>query len=184
MAENNGYLVGAFGMFWDRYGVDWNPGSGQTWQLLGRRNNNAPALRVCDFRVAKGVYILYNDYGPTYAGIARGTGGLGARLRTHHSSPPRKRDWSRFSWFTFDDVVDEPGYQGWESVKTRKKPVPTHDDRIIREMEALLIKVLGTEQNKMRFQNAHEWEQLWFHEAKEVRETGGVDRRRFSTKPN
>lgn len=169
-------------MFWDRYGVTWNPGAGDTWQLLGRRNVNAPALRVCDFRLAKGVYILYDDYGPTYAGIARGTGGLGARLRTHHSKPPRRRDWTRFSWFTFDDVHDDPNHVCWETVRLRRKPVPTDDDTIIREMEALLIKVLGTQQNKMKFQHAHEWEQLWPHEAAEIRDKGQADPALFLSK--
>lgn len=157
MGKVEGHLVGAYGLFWDREEVDWRPGAGDTWQLLGRRNRNAPALRVCDFRSAKGVYILYGNYGPTYAGIARGQGGLGARLRTHDNRPPRGREWTRFSWFSFDDIIDDPAHDGWEMVNHRSKPVPTNSETVIREMEALLIKVLGTEQSSMKFQNAHEW---------------------------
>lgn len=181
MATLQGHLVGAYGMFWDRESVMWNPGSGDTWQLLGRRKVNVPALRVCDFRTAKGVYILYNDYGPTYAGIARGTGGLGQRLRTHHNKPPRKRNWTRFSWFTFDDVVDDDhAHHGWEVIQHRSKPVPTQSETIIREMEALLIKVIGTEQNSMRFQNAKEWKQLSDSEAWAMWQKKSVDPSRFT----
>lgn len=169
-------------MFWDREGVIWKPGSGDTWQLLGHRNTNYPAARVCDFRTAKGVYILYDDHGPTYAGIARGQGGLGGRLRTHSAKPPRKRDWTRFSWFSFDDIVDSTDSYGWEVVEHRKKPVPTQSESTIREIEALLIKVLGTQQNKMRFQNANEWKQLWPFEAALMRDKETVDPAGFIAK--
>ncbi|QIG42039.1 GIY-YIG nuclease family protein [Nocardioides anomalus] len=162
--------------------MTWNPGSGDTWQMLGRRNTINPALRVCDFRTAKGVYILYDNYGPTYAGLARGLGGLGARLRTHNTKPPRKREWTRFSWFSFDDIVAATGYHGWEEVRHRSKPVPAQSETVIREMEALLIKVLGTRQNKMSFQNANEWEQLWWHEAANLRDKELVDPRLFTAK--
>jgi hypothetical protein len=152
------HLIGAYGLFWDRHGVIWNPGSGDTWQLLGYRNQNYPAARVCDFRTAKGVYILYDDHGATYSGIARGIGGLGARLRTHNTKPPRRREWTRFSWFSLDDIVETPEFYGWERVTHRTKPVPTQSEAAIREIEALLIKVLGTQQNKMQFLNANQWE--------------------------
>ncbi len=173
--KHDDYLVGAYGMFWAREGVLWNPGSGATWQLLGQRNKRAPALRVCDFRTARGVYILYNDHGPTYTGIARGEGGLGARLKTHDSNEPRGRSWTRFSWFSFDRVVDDPEYVGWEYVDLRTQPVPTDDDMIIREMEALLINVLGTEQNSMKFQRAKKWSQLLWQDARRLRERQAVD---------
>lgn len=110
-----GHLVGAYGLFWDAAVVDWFRGSGfHAWQLLGRKNKRHPALRVCDFRQAHGVYVLHNDYGPGYAGLARGSGGLGGRLRSHVKKPPRGFTWTRFSWFSFDDVKDHPGKKtGW-----------------------------------------------------------------------
>src|SRR4051812_26468438 len=151
-----GHLVGAYGMFWQRDDVDWFPGSGpHRWQLLGRRNKSWPALRVCDFRQAFGVYVLYDDYTARYAGLARGAGGLGGRLRTHVKSPPRGIGWTRFSWFSFDDVVADPeGKDGWESVNHRVRPAPTDSEAVIREVEALVITLLGTPQNDMRFQCA------------------------------
>jgi hypothetical protein len=126
------------------------------------------------------VYILYDDYGPRYSGLARGTGGLGARLRTHHIKPPRKAEWSRFSWFSFDDVLDDAKHEGWEAVRRRAKPVPTDAEAIIREIEALMITILGTNQNRMRFQKAARWEQLPSFEAEELEDRAIVDPTRFT----
>ena len=60
-------LIGAYGMFWDRDGVDWNPGSGpNAWRLLGRLGANRPGLRIADFRPARGVYLLFDNHGAHY----------------------------------------------------------------------------------------------------------------------
>lgn len=183
MAEASGHLVGAYGLFWERSLVNWNPSQGSTWQLLGRRNVNAPVLRVCDFRIVKGVYVLYDDYGARYTGIARGNGGLGQRLKQHDTRVPRGVKWSRFSWFAFDDVVDiNDQYYGWEQVRPRKQPVP-NQEAVIREIEALLIQVLGTTQNQMRFQNANRWEQLPGFEAARMKQSASVDPRLFTERP-
>lgn len=181
MPKPKGHLLGAYGLFWDRHLVTWRPGPGpNAWQLLGRRNQRVPALRVCDFRTAHGVYVLYDDYGPRYSGLARGTGGLGGRLRTHHIKPPRGIEWTRFSWFSFDDVVRMRGRNGWEEVNHRVQPVPTDSEAIIREMEAMMITLLGTSQSQMRFQKAARWEQLPDFDAEEFRNNGIVDPRPFT----
>jgi len=142
---------------------------------LGHQHKKAPALRACDFRKANGVYVLYDDFGPRYSGLARGSGGLGARLRTHHTKPPRDIGWSRFSWFSFDDIVDDPKHYGWERVTRRSKPGPTDPETSIREIEALLIALMGTTQNKMRFQKAHEWKQLSSDDAQRIEDRETVD---------
>lgn len=80
------FVIGAFGMFWSRSQVEWKPGSGASWQLLGKRGERRSLLRVCDFRVAQGFYLLYDDHGPTYVGLARGVHGIGARLHKHDAS--------------------------------------------------------------------------------------------------
>lgn len=146
------------------------PGSGpRRWQLLGRRNKSKPALRVCDFRQAHGVCVLYDDYTARYAGLARGTGGIGGRLRTHVKQPPHSIAWTRFSWFSFDDVVADPkGKDGWETVAHRGEPAPTDSEAVIREVEALIITLLGTPQNDMKFQMASRWQQLPNREADEM----------------
>ncbi len=80
------HLFGAFGMFWDRANVDWSPGGGpQAWQLLGVSGGRTPT--VCDFRLARGFYLLFDDHGAHYVGIARGSQGLGYSSTTPTSEP-------------------------------------------------------------------------------------------------
>jgi hypothetical protein len=159
MAEK-AHLIGAYGMLWDRQAVAWNPGSGpQAWQMLGYVNTNRPALRVCDFRQARGFYILFDEFRATYAGLARGKGGIGARLRTHHNSDKR---WSRFCWFSLDGVRDVTReWPGWSEVKDRDAVRSMTPETVIRESEALMIAILGLQdQNEMRFLQAQRWNQL------------------------
>lgn len=153
------HLVGAFGMLWDRHAVNWHPGITPTrWQLLGYRGAHNPKLRACDFRNARGFYILFDDFRAVYAGLARGRGGIGARLKAHHQ---RRDDWTRFCWFSFDDVVNASWSTTWSTVKPRTGLRNMSADIVVRESEALLITVLGlTGQNSMRFQAAREWKQL------------------------
>src|SRR4051794_5467602 len=99
-------------MFWLRNEVSWSTNG---WQLLGHRGHNRPGLQVCDFRKARGFYILFDDHGATYVGLARGTQGIGARLYHHHRN---KEDWNRFCWFAFDDVEAARG-EGWSQVRQR-----------------------------------------------------------------
>jgi hypothetical protein len=79
------HLIGAYGLFWDRAAVDWKPGPGNQWQLLGTIGERRPKLQICDFRRARGFYLLFNDHGATYVGLARGSEGIGQRLRRHNA---------------------------------------------------------------------------------------------------
>ncbi len=161
-------LIGAYGMFWERDAVAWNPGSGSAaWRLLGRRGVNRPGLRMVDVRRARGVYVLFDHHGAYYAGLARGAGGMGERLKQHLSDMHAGK-WQRFCWFAFDTVGDSAEADGLHPVLLRDQPVPTADEEVIRELEALLITILGTRgQNKMKFQAAEEWTQVpwWDQEA-------------------
>lgn len=168
------YLIGAYGMFWDRQSVDWTPGSGSAaWQLLGRVGLNSPKLRVCDFRTTQGFYVLFDDHGANYVGLARGSEGIGARLKAHNASG---KTWSRFCWFSFDSVEDDV-LTGWSRVKSRDAVRNLPGETVLRECEALLIQVLGSarvlkwvdsldgqksvkSQNEMRFLSAELWHQL------------------------
>ena len=81
------HLIGAYGMFWERDAVNWTPGISPTkWQLLGFRGRHRPKLRVCDMRTAQGFYVLFDEFRATYVGLARGRGGIGARLKVHYHS--------------------------------------------------------------------------------------------------
>lgn len=75
-------LIQSYGLFWDCDGVDWSPGRGVSRHLWGRRNQNRPALRVCDAWNQHGLYVLYSYTGPYYVGIARRQP-LGKRLADH-----------------------------------------------------------------------------------------------------
>ena len=131
------HLVGAYGMFWDRDEVDWRPGSGPAaWQLLGRIHTNKPKIRVCDFRRAQGFYVLFDDFRASYVGLARGRYGIGARLRKHYMS--QGKEWSRFCWFSFDDVVDH-SLDSWSRVHRRAALRNISSEMVLRECEALLI---------------------------------------------
>ena len=69
-------------------------------------------------------------------------------------------------WFAFDTVESEAGAAGLHQVRLRDRPVPANDEEVIRELEALLITVLGTRgQNKMKFQAGDAWAQVpWWEQ--------------------
>lgn len=156
----NPYLIGAYGMFWQTNEVNWTPGLGKSWQLLGRRGSNANALRVCDFRAARGFYILFDDYGATYVGLALGSQGIAARLVKHVKNT--NKNWSRFCWFSFDDVVALKDAPGWSVIEERDAIQEVSARTTVRELEALLIMVLGAKDNKaqMKFIAGKPWQQV------------------------
>ncbi|KRE92929.1 hypothetical protein ASG76_15895 [Nocardioides sp. Soil774] len=171
MPTKKKHLVGAYGLFWERELVDWNPGPGKQWQMLGAIGSNRGTLKVCDFRKARGIYMLLNDYGPTYVGLARGKQGFGQRLRVHtlpQTKQPKElrhapKDWTRFSWFAFDDVTpNRDAYDPWVSVDLRDENSRAITvDGAVRELEALLISVLGIKaQNQMRPLQGERWRQV------------------------
>ncbi|WP_146074818.1 GIY-YIG nuclease family protein [Micromonospora chalcea] len=183
MSTQGGHLFGAFGMFWDPEEISWNPGSGpNAWQLLGRQNRNAGSIRLCDFRRARGVYILFDHFGPVYVGLARGLRGIGGRLKDHRSDH-LAGTWFRFCWFSFDDVV-EGDLEGWKVINQREQPVPSTGETVIREVEALLITVLGARrQNQMKFVGAQRWNQVTESDAATILERDGVDSHGFTFRP-
>tara|TARA_R110002096_G_scaffold434091_1_gene654706 strand:- start:904 stop:1089 length:186 start_codon:yes stop_codon:yes gene_type:complete len=59
--------VTSFGLFWRESEIDWNPGQGckDSFRLLGRKGANRGTIQIADFRHQQGIYILYDDYGPS-----------------------------------------------------------------------------------------------------------------------
>lgn len=171
MAARKKHLVGAYGLFWERALVDWNPGPGRQWQMLGAVGKNRGTLKICDFRRARGIYVLFNDYGPTYVGLARGQQGFGQRLQTH-TLPPKKqpkelrhapKDWSRFCLFAFDDVTpNRDATEPWATLDLKDENSRSITvDSAVRELEALMIAALGIKaQNQMRPMSGESWRQL------------------------
>jgi hypothetical protein len=161
MPAKTRHLIGAHGLFWERDAVDWDAARGQTYQLLGYRNQRLPKLQLCDFRRARGVYLLFNEYGPTYVGQARGsTDGIGYRLRAHHRDG--FKDWSRFCWFSFDNVAPSYGYPGWCDLHRESNARSLGAESAINDLEALMIVAFGLKsQNQMRLVGSgRPWKQL------------------------
>ncbi|KRC53367.1 MULTISPECIES: hypothetical protein [unclassified Nocardioides] len=164
------HLIGAYGLHWKRSEVDWFPGNGYNWQMLGRIGSVRPGLRICDFRYAAGVYVLEKGGRPVYAGVATGKGGFGDRLRPH--TKDGTKNWTHFSWFSFDDVLlDEPrktypAYpSNWAMVDIREELTKTQMKPVLGELEALLVNLiydgrLVSNIQRPRFPHAKEWTQV------------------------
>jgi hypothetical protein len=165
-------LIKNYGLFWRRDEVRWNPGQGQkgAFRLLGRRGSNLPGFRLADFRDQIGIYILYGNYGPHYVGLTRDQN-LGKRLKDHLSDEHGK-SWDRFSWFGFRQVLKKKGKQlnrGIDVIKDElPASIPVEPDRMIGDIEALLIKAMGL-RNKahMEFDVAEEWLQVKLDETEQ-----------------
>ena len=83
--------VTSYGLFWRADDIEWFPGQGNRneFRLLGRIGKNRPRLRVADFRYQQGIYVLFDNYGPAYVGLAKGKR-LGERLKVHHNDEQRE----------------------------------------------------------------------------------------------
>lgn len=150
-------LIGAFGRFWDREAVDFER---RGWRLLGRQGLNTGTIQIADFRRARGVYILYNEVGVYYVGLAAGKQGLGGRLKDH-TLDDHYGGWSRFSWFSFDDVGDERDADGVRLVLPADE-IGAETPVLIRDVEALLQVAMQPFANRSetRFKAGSEWLQV------------------------
>jgi hypothetical protein len=152
----------AFGLFWHTDEIDWFPGRGKrhAFRLLGRRGKYSKALRMADFRDQLGLYILYGNYGPHYAGLTQRQT-FGKRLKAHMLDEHGGK-WDRFSWFGFKQVLKRRGRDGLHRLRDRIPERTSIDPKIaIEEMKALLIKAMAlTNIAETRFANAELWEQV------------------------
>jgi hypothetical protein len=145
-----------YGLFWQREEVNWNPGTGGRFRLLGRQGENRPGLRVADFREQSGVYILYSNYGVFYVGIVT-QARLGIRLRDHHNAHGYD-EWDRFSWFGFRSVDDRPDDNGICELGDMRY---LSADDWIRDIESLLIRAMGPSGQRVEnFRHEERWEQV------------------------
>ena len=154
-------LIHAYGLFWRSDEIVWWPGSGTRngFQLLGRFGQAPPKLQVADFRKQHGIYVMYNDWGSYYVGLAL-TGTIGGRLRIHHKDKHRDK-WDRFSWFGFDQVLPRKNQDGLQNLKRMPLRQQVEPGRIIRDLEAMLIHVMPTVNRRNEtFNQALEWKQV------------------------
>ena len=154
--------IHAFGLFWHTEEIDWFPGRGKrdAFRLLGRQGKYATKLRIADFREQLGLYILYGNYGPHYAGLTERQS-LGKRLKDHLLDEHGGK-WDRFSWFGFRQVLKRRNRDGLHLLKEQlPKRTSIDPNTAIKEMKALLIKAMAlTNISESRFANAEEWFQV------------------------
>jgi len=164
-------FIRCYGLFWSSDEIVWFPGAGNAhgYRLLGRLGTNRPTVQVCDFRPQRGIYVLYDHYGPYYVGLARDSS-IGARLRIHHRDRHAGK-WDRFSWFGFRGVLDRRLQDGTADLGVVPKRLLTESHWTIGDIEALLIQSLGTQHRgnsqEMRFASARRWTQVMQHEVDE-----------------
>lgn len=164
-AHTVGVMITSYGLFWRADEIEWSPGrSSRGFRLLGRRGVNRPGLEVADFRKQRGLYVLYGNYGPYYVGLTQKQD-LGRRLKQHLNDHHRGR-WDRFSWFGFRRVLKTAERDGTRRLAELAEVSIGSPQKMIKDMEALLIKALGCESNlnKMNFTRALEWQQVKAHE--------------------
>lgn len=154
--------VTSYGIFWRQSEIDWHPGKGNkdAFRLLGRVGANRGSLQVCDFRSQRGIYILYDDYGPCYVGLTRQRG-LGQRLK-EHLNDGLKGKWDRFSWFGFWPINGRLDDSGVYSLAQPDTELTEDSNTTIGDLEALLIRAIGPKLNSawMNFKDAKEWQQI------------------------
>jgi HB1, ASXL, restriction endonuclease HTH domain len=137
-------IINCYGIYWRSELVNW--GSNPP-KILGKQieGNTANQFDV-DFGAQIGVYILYDRHKVIYAGQttagAKGTRGLGIRLKEHRSDRLGGR-WDRFSWFGLLPVADDA-----EGKLSDDKILTLDSGSIISTFEALLIEVLEVSHNR------------------------------------
>jgi len=150
-------FVKCFGLFWRKDEVEWSPGTGRPFRLLGRRGTNRGSIRIADFREQTGIYILYGNHGAYYVGL---TDNLGNRLRDHVYDQ-HWNQWDRFSWFGFRKVHVGRDINGFRKLGPMASITLAHPSKVIRDVEALLIRAMGLRNiNQMGFTEGKEWEQI------------------------
>lgn len=117
---------------------------------------------MADFWEQRGIYVLYDDYGPHYVGLAR-LQAIGKRLR-QHTKDTHRDSWDRFSWFGFKRVQKGKDGQGLQNLGQMPTSLLSGSDDMIGDVEALLMLSLGTvrrgNKQTMKFKNAAQWEQV------------------------
>ena len=99
--ENNLAQVTAYGLYWERNKVYWDPGQGKTrqYKLPGCAFDSD---EIIDFGDQWGIYLLYD--GSTVVYVGRTMNSLFDRLSSHNTGSRRNSRWDRFSWFGFRAV--------------------------------------------------------------------------------
>ena len=113
--EGNLARVTAYGLYWDRDKVHWEPGQGRNrqYKLPGSAYDSD---EIIDFGDQRGVYLLYD--GSTVVYVGRTMNSLFDRLNSHNEGSRRNSRWDRFSWFGFRAVGDNQALSDAETTFT------------------------------------------------------------------
>ena len=122
--------VCAYGLYWDRDKVNWNPGRGRSrGGLLGKAGDGSEQV---DFSNQAGIYVLYSGMTPVYVGRTTAeSNALLGRLVSHNNDDRKGARWDKFSWFGFRPVGDDG------NLVTTDASVST--DLLITFLEAVMI---------------------------------------------
>lgn len=130
--------ISAYGRFWSRrLFMDNN------YQLFGiyfkkTRSTNRQMPEPVIFSDKAGIYLLHKGYQVIYVGRASSKR-LAERLKEHCGDLLRNR-WDNFSWFSIDDA-------------TKDECLSIKPDDMLASLEALLIEVMGSDNNMRRGDN-------------------------------
>lgn len=131
--EEKKFIIGAFGMFWQRSKILWK----NETCLLGRYIDGGETV---NFNQQRGIYLLYDGREIIYVGRSTDRP-LGMRLFEHTKDRHAGR-WNRFSWFGLRGVS--------EKGELIENNCEINEDLIISSMESLLIESLEPRQNRKR----------------------------------
>ena len=156
-ADPDRFTLKAYGLYWDRDAVDWDPTpNSRQAQLTGSRGRVA-----VNFADQDGVYLLHHGNEIVYAGQTytpdTETAGLYSRLRYHHTSNRKSDRWDTFSWFGFKPIGPD------------RKLLPTPDNvtakDVIDLLEGIFIEGLMPRLNMRRGEGSKAWESILFEQS-------------------
>ncbi len=150
--------------------------TGSTFSGVGA--SGKPGAVQIDFRHQQGIYILYDDYGPSYVGLTRDQG-LGKRLKDHKTDH-LKNKWDRFSWFGFRPLLPSDATSGVITLGSPQTDVSEDTSTTIGDLEALLIRAIGPKRNRqyMSFDHAERWTQIAYEDGETYLQRAVEPRRR------
>ncbi len=151
-------MIQSFGLHWREDRVFWGrPKVAGT--LLGAASRS-PRARPVDFRLQRGIYVLYADYDLIYVGqTGAGNDRLFNRLKAHRSDHLSER-WNRFSWFGTQWVTKS------NSLSTDTASVSQSVEAALNTLEAVSIAVSEPRLNLQRgkWGEATQYFQFWERE--------------------
>jgi len=135
-------LLRTYGLMWNPELVDWgSPGAGLKGRLVGEVRYKRKKINI-DVWAGTGIYVLYNDFQPVYAGKALGMD-LGARVRNHLSDRLVDR-WDSFSFYLVNKCRKSSN-PGLSSDPTTRGVKTNH---IVDTLESLIISIANPPLNR------------------------------------